>query len=196
MTPTAGAGLGASVVNAGDLDGDGQDDIVVGAPGFPVGSGITGRVTALRSNGAAIWPDSVSTAPSPQVSHAGADTSFGFKLARLGDIGRCQSTGDNCAVGLPDGRPEILVSAPGTDLGGAEGVDQGVVYVLDGATGKILSRSIFPTSRRRAARASASRWPRCRGNLPARASGASGSVLTQRARPSPRATSMAAVSPT
>jgi FG-GAP repeat len=140
---TAGAGLGASVVNAGDLDGDGQDDIVVGAPNFPVSSGISGRVTALRSNGAAIWPESV-TAPSPQVSHAGADTSFGFRVARLGDVGRCQTTGDNCTVGPPDGRPEILVSAPGTDLGGAAGVDQGAVYVLDGATGRILKQINLP----------------------------------------------------
>ena len=132
--------FGESMANAGDLDADGRDDIVIGAPDYTdstLGSSITGKVYALGTNGAPVW---VATPPSPQAANRpGSDpTRFGAKVVRLGDVGSCQSTGDNCVVGGRDGKSELLVSAPGTDTGGEEGQDEGAVYVLDGATGRIL----------------------------------------------------------
>ncbi len=37
-----------------------------------------------------------------------------------------------------DGAAEVLVSAPGTDIDSGAGTDEGVVYVLDGASGRTL----------------------------------------------------------
>src|SRR5688572_403009 len=142
---TAGAHFGESIANAGDLDGDGQDDVVIGAPDYVdsnLGSGITGRVYAFRSNGSSIWDADdllVGRPPSPQAANRpnSRATRFGETVARLGDVGSCGGS-EICNVGAPDGRPEILVSAPGTDTGDEAGEDEGAVYVLDGATGKIL----------------------------------------------------------
>jgi hypothetical protein len=135
---TAGAHFGQSLVNAGDLNSDGQDDIVVGAPDYTdteLGGGLSGRVYAMTSTGALIWD---AKAPFPQASHAGAATGFGTKVAKLEDVGSCNPTGTGCTVGGPDGIAELLVTAPGTDTSSGTGVDQGVVYVLDGASGMTL----------------------------------------------------------
>jgi FG-GAP repeat protein len=132
----SGARLGETVVNAGDVTGDGKEDILVGAPSATISSGITGRVF-LFSGGEMIWQ---AAPPALQPGNvAGSDpTRFGAAMARLGDIGSCVSSGSSCTVGARDGKPEFLVSAPGTDTGGPEGQDEGVVYVLDGASGQFL----------------------------------------------------------
>jgi hypothetical protein len=138
--PPANAHFGESLANAGDLNGDGQDDIVVGAPDYTdaeLGDGLSGIVYAMTSSGSSIWQ---AKGPFPQVSRAGASTGFGTKVAKLGDVGSCVPTGDgvNCTVGPPDGKAEVLVSAPGTDASSGTGIDQGAVYVLDGASGLTL----------------------------------------------------------
>lgn len=95
---------GAALCAAGDLDGDGRADWIVGAPGFGVG---TGRAAAVSgASGAELWyrlGDSIGDR-------------LGTSLARLGDV-----DGDGLAdfvVGAPLGEPgagEVLT------LSGADG---------------------------------------------------------------------------
>ena len=131
-----GARAGAGVVNAGDVNSDRVDDVLVSAPSAPIASSITGRVYMYSgATGAVLWD---AAAPSPQIAN-GDSTGFGTAIARLGDIGRCQFGGSSCTVNSQlDGAAEVLVSAPGTDIDSGAGTDEGVVYVLDGASGRTL----------------------------------------------------------
>ena len=133
----AGARAGDGVQNAGDVNADGLDDVLVAAPSAPISGAITGRVFMYSgATGQQLWE---AAAPFPQAQAEGASTQFGDGIARLGDIGRCTFGGSSCTFNAAlDGAAELLVSAPGTDTGGAGGPDQGVVYVLDGASGRIL----------------------------------------------------------
>jgi hypothetical protein len=133
----AGARTGETVISAGDMNGDGKDDFLVGAPSAAISPDITGRVFLFNHNGALIWERA---APSPQPPNISGSrpTRFGAGLARLGDIGSCATSGSTCTVGAKDGVSELLVAAPGTDTGGDAGEDEGVVYVLDGETGQFL----------------------------------------------------------
>jgi hypothetical protein len=136
-----GAHAGSAVINAGDVQvgaaADGKDDFLMTAPDAPIGGTITGRVYMFSgATGALLWE---TAPPFPQASDGGATTRFGAAAARLGDIGRCAFTGSGCSVSTQkDGASEVLVAAPGTDTDSDTGVDEGVVYVLDGATGRIL----------------------------------------------------------
>jgi hypothetical protein len=132
-----GARAGEGVVNAGDVNADGRDDVLVAAPSAPISGSVTGRVYMFSgAGGQLLWE---AAAPFPQAQSEGAATQFGAGIARLGDIGQCTFGGSSCTFNpAPDGAAELLVAAPGTDTGGDAGPDQGVVYVLDGETGRIL----------------------------------------------------------
>jgi hypothetical protein len=137
-----GARAGAVVINAGRIDSDSIDDMLMAAPSAQIDSSttITGRVYVFSGlTGSLIWQ---ATAPSSQPANiSGSEpTQFGAAVARLGDIGSCSPLGlGTCNVDPQrDGAPELLVAAPGTDTGGDAGRDQGTVYVLDGATGSTL----------------------------------------------------------
>ena len=132
-----GARAGDAVLNAGDVDSDGTDDVLVAAPSAPISVRITGRVYMYSgATGGLLWQ---AEAPSPQGAAVDDPTRFGAALARLGDIGRCAFAGASCGLNNQlDGAAEVLVSAPGTDVDSDTGRDEGVVYVLDGATGRTL----------------------------------------------------------
>ena len=119
--------FGANMVNAGDVNGDGVDDLLVGLPDAPGGvPGVSGKVEFIdgRSGG------TIATVRPPQedwsISHDGAPTRFGAQVASIGDLNG-------------DGVPEDVVSAPGSDIN-SSAVDMGIVYVLDGKTQAILKR--------------------------------------------------------
>jgi hypothetical protein len=108
----AGDRLGISVAGAGDLDGDGHADLVVGAHRSDVGGLDAGQVKAISgSTGAELY--SVNGA---------AGEFLGMAVAGAGDVDG-------------DGTPDLLAGAPFSDAGAADG---GRVCVLSGVDGHAL----------------------------------------------------------
>ena len=109
-----GQNLGIALDFVGDIDQDGSPDLVVGAPGDDV-SGIGSGVALLmptRTDGS-----TVSAADALGRIHGAVDGDFlGQVVNGPGDLGG-------------DGLPDLLVAAPGDDVGGE---DAGAFFILDG----------------------------------------------------------------
>ncbi|MEN8145152.1 MAG: FG-GAP-like repeat-containing protein [Gemmatimonadota bacterium] len=113
--PTAGEAFGSSVGRAGDVNGDGVDDFIVGAPSASVVGAGAGRAYVYSGlDGSVIFTHD------PAVSGA----AFGHSVGGPGDLNG-------------DGFDDLLVGAPNTGGGGR-------VYVISGATGTPLYTSIAP----------------------------------------------------
>src|SRR6185503_10887024 len=126
-TPSNSDHFGANMVNAGDVNGDGVDDLLVGMPDAPGPvPGVSGKVAFVDGRSG----QTIRTIFPPQgdwsISHSGASMRFGAQVATVGDL-----TGD--------GVPEDVVSAPGADIN-SNAVDMGIVYVLNGASGAVLKK--------------------------------------------------------
>jgi FG-GAP repeat protein len=110
-----GGGFGSSLATAGDLDGDGYADLVVGAPGQDAGAGGEGMVFVYRGGGAGLV-----TTPSPVGSPARQmGAAFGSAVSSGGDLDG-------------DGYADLVVGAPMQDAGAT---DEGGVFVLYGGSG-------------------------------------------------------------
>jgi uncharacterized protein (TIGR03382 family) len=98
-----GAGFGTSVACAGDVDGDGFDDVIVGAPGYDGGDDAEGRAYVFM--GSPTGPEAVAswTAESDEVS-----AFFGTSVASAGDIN-------------DDGYDDVIVGAYASVSGPDEG---------------------------------------------------------------------------
>jgi len=154
-----------SMVNVGDVNRDGEDDVLTGTDKHGTVLG-TGQVNVVSGQDGATLrqyalPD-VDVPPSP----AGGDrpTGFGAAVAKLADVGSCPgfagAAGTACTaatVGPRDGVAEHLVAASGVDVDPATGAPDpalnnnlGVIYVFDGASGALLKRLLMPPADRAA----------------------------------------------
>jgi hypothetical protein len=111
----AGARLGHSVSSAGDVNGDGYIDIIVGAPGYSNGQFEEGRVFVYLGSPQGLSQTAAWTAENDQIlAH------FGQSVGTAGDVNG-------------DGFSDILISSPDHDAGPS---DSGSVYLwFGGANG-------------------------------------------------------------
>ena len=120
-----GACLGAvatsSTTSACDFDGDGKDDLAIGAPGEDIGAiADAGAVNVLYGSGSGL------TASGDQLWHQGVAGVMGG--AEAGDLfGSSLACGDYDG----DGKDDLAIGAPGEDVGAL--VDAGAVNVLYGS---------------------------------------------------------------
>ncbi len=114
--------FGCAAAGAGDVDNDGDPDIVVGAYGETVGgSTAAGRVYLFDAGTGAL----VRTLVSPNPEYAGR---FGWSVAGTGDVD-------------DDGYDDVVIGADSED-GGAGGA--GRAYVFSGQTGGVLYTLVSP----------------------------------------------------
>ena len=110
-----GASFGSSVASAGDVNGDGYDDVIVGAPDFDNGATSEGSAFVFHGSVAGL-----SSTPAWTAEGDLANAHFGSSVARAGDVNG-------------DGYSDVIVGAYGHDNGAT---DEGRAYVFHGsATG-------------------------------------------------------------
>ncbi len=109
--------FGASVCAAGDVNGDGFGDVVVGAPGLTNGETNEGRVYVFHGSSAGLG-----NTPAWVVESNRSGATFGWSVGTAGDV-----NGDTFA--------DVIIGAPLDDNGQ---VDEGRAYVYHGSAGGLL----------------------------------------------------------
>ncbi len=103
----SGQDFGAAVCGLGDVNGDGRDDVLVGAPG------------ESNTGAAFLWFGSAEVTHAPSESWYGnADEKFGFSVAAIGDVNN-------------DGDPDFAIGAP---LANSPGADSGRICIYYGGS--------------------------------------------------------------
>lgn len=109
--------LGRAVGTAGDLDGDGHDDFIVGSPGDDDGGSSSGSVRAFSgATGLQLW----------RVEGDAPSDLLGGKVSPAGDVDR-------------DGTPDVIAGMIGSDIAGANVGAARVYSGVDGSTIRTLT---------------------------------------------------------
>lgn len=116
--------FGSSVSGAGDVNGDGLNDIIVGAPGKVNGLNI-GAAFVILGAGKNVNPGI------PVELYAGGNSGFGAAVSGAGDINR-------------DGYDDIIIGAPNGSK--ANTPNSGVVYIYLGSASGINSQNVTNVS--------------------------------------------------
>ncbi len=115
---TAGALFGFRIAVAGDVNGDGYSDLLVGSPSYSNGEVHEGRVQLFHGG-----PNGIDHVPSWSAELNRPQARFGLALAGAGDLNG-------------DGYHDVVIGAPGFFGGSA---DEGRVYVYLGSAGGLSS---------------------------------------------------------
>jgi hypothetical protein len=119
---SAGAHFGRSVATAGDVNGDGYADVIVGADGYANGQSGEGRALVFLGN-----TSGLATAPAWSVESNGTNARFGTSVATAGDING-------------DGYADVVVGSPRSDG------NPGRIDVYEGSATGLSTSSIFSST--------------------------------------------------
>ncbi|MDF1800854.1 MAG: integrin alpha [Planctomycetota bacterium] len=87
--------FGFSVASAGDVNSDGYDDVIIGAPNELHGSPVSGRVFVFHGS-----PTGLASSPAWSQSQSGSSGDFGYSVASAGDVNN-------------DGFDDVIIGDPG-----------------------------------------------------------------------------------
>jgi hypothetical protein len=118
----AGAHLGASVAPAGDVNGDGYDDVIIGAPGYEDGPPNEGEALLYLGSPSGLAPEPVWVAKGRQ-----AGAGFGASVGGAGDLNG-------------DGFDDVVVGAPGAY---ADQAEEGRAYVYLGKLSGLSDQAVW-----------------------------------------------------
>jgi RTX calcium-binding nonapeptide repeat (4 copies) len=157
--PATGLRFADGLVNVGDVDGDGEDDLAVG---LDKRGRFSGAVWVYSGGDGSLIHEI--PPPDPDAHDPGAGDNgdgFGTSVGRIFDVGSCAAfagpPGQDCPntpeeIATRDGVDDLLVTAVGVDVATpgftTDGSDQGMAYVIDGTSGAVLYRIVMPEADR------------------------------------------------